>query len=67
LRPTPPVSPPASFTVAELTPKALRREIRWGVFQGLLLIVGIGLAIYLIVFLLILGLLSSGTASGFGG
>jgi hypothetical protein len=58
--------PSASLAVAELAPKALRREIHWGVFQGSLRIGGIGLAICL-VFRLILGLLSSGTASGLGG
>jgi hypothetical protein len=50
-----PRPPPASSsrsgypTVAELPARALRREIRWGVFQGILLFGIIALAVYLVI------------------
>jgi ribosomal protein L40E len=44
----------------ELTPKQLRREIRWGVFQGLLLAVAIALSVYVFIFLLVLVLTGVG-------
>ena len=65
----PPIASPATtlVTVADLSPKALRREIRWGVFQGLLLIAAIVLAVYLVVILLALFLFSaSSVTSGMG-
>jgi len=65
----PPIAPSATtaVTVADLSPKALRREIRWGVFQGLLLVAAIVLAVYLVVILLALSLFSaSSVTSGMG-
>jgi hypothetical protein len=53
--------PPAWPTVADLTPRELRREIRWGVFQGILLVAVIVFLVYLAVFLLIAGAVGSVT------
>jgi hypothetical protein len=47
--------PVSTQRVVDLSPRELRREIRWGVFQGLLLYVAIGLVVYLIVVLIVLG------------
>jgi hypothetical protein len=44
----------------EFTPKQLRREIRWGVFQGLLLAAGIALSVYVLIFLFVLVLTGVG-------
>jgi len=52
-------------TVADLTPRQLRKEIRWGVFQGILLVAVICLVVYLLIVVLIVGAVSS--AGGFGG
>ena len=57
--------PDAARTVADLTPRQLRREIRWGVFQGILLVAVIGLVVYLVIVLLVLGaVFSSGSIAG---
>jgi hypothetical protein len=63
----PRVSPPPLLTVADLTPRDLRREIRWGVFQGFLLIAGIALVIYVAIFLVVVLLLGSGNVHLLGG
>jgi uncharacterized membrane protein YvbJ len=62
----PPVVPVAAApaTVADLTPRQLRKEIRWGVFQGILLAAVIGLVVYLLVILLVVGAVSSGRVFG---
>jgi hypothetical protein len=54
--------PGAAATVADLSPRQLRREIRWGVFQGILLAAVIALVFYLVLVVLIFGAaLSSGS------
>ena len=65
--PGPRVVPAATTpgTVASLTPRQLRKEIRWGVFQGILLAAVIALVVYLVIILLVVGVVSS--AGGFGG
>ena len=56
----PPVVPAAGpATVADLTPRQLRKEIRWGVFQGILLAAVVALVVYLVIVLLIVGAVSS--------
>ena len=55
----PPVVPAAPATVADLTPRQLRKEIRWGVFQGIVLAAVIALVVYLVIVLLIVGAVSS--------
>ena len=57
-------APPAGATVVDLTPRELRREIRWGVFQGILLVAAIVFVVYLVVFLVILGAVGVGGLSG---
>jgi hypothetical protein len=59
----PPVAPAgaAPVTVADLTPRELRKEIRWGVFQGILLVAVIIFLVYLAIFLLIAGAVGSVT------
>jgi uncharacterized membrane protein YvbJ len=54
----------APATVADLTPRRLRKEIRWGVFQGILLVAVIGLIAYLLVIVLVVGAVSSGRVFG---
>ena len=48
-------------TVADLTPRQLRKEIRWGVFQGILLVAVIIFLVYLAIVLLIAGAVGSAT------
>lgn len=55
----------AALTVAELTPRQLRTEIRWGVFQGILLVGVIVFLVYLAIFLVIVAL--SGSVTGISG
>jgi uncharacterized membrane protein YvbJ len=55
---------PAGPTVADLTPRQLRKEIRWGVFQGILLIALIVFLVYLAIFLLIAGAVSGSVSGG---
>jgi uncharacterized membrane protein YvbJ len=65
---TPPVSagPGAEApTVADLTPRQLRKEIRWGVFQGILLVGVIIFLVYLVIFLVLIAV--SGSATGISG
>ena len=59
--PGPRVVPAATVpvTVADLTPRQLRKEIRWGVFQGILLAAVIALVVYLVIILLVVGVVSS--------
>ena len=52
---------PAGPTVADLTPRQLRKEIRWGVFQGILLVAVIIFLVYAAIFLLIALAVGSGT------
>ena len=58
------VSPGAAQTVAELTAAQLRREIRWGVFQGILLVAAIVFVVYLVIFLVIAAAVGSETVVG---
>ena len=51
-------------TVADLTPRQLRREIRWGVFQGILLVGAISLVVYLVVVLLVAGVITTTISGG---
>ncbi len=62
----PPDAPTATApaTVAELTPRQLRKEIRWGVFQGILLVAVIVFLVYLAIVLVIAGAAGSGTVIG---
>jgi uncharacterized membrane protein YvbJ len=55
----------AALTVAELTPRQLRKEIRWGVFQGIALVAGIIFLVYLAIFLVIIAV--SGSVTGISG
>jgi uncharacterized membrane protein YvbJ len=48
-----PAAPPPAVTVADLSPRQLRKEIRWGVFQGVLLVGAIVFLVYLVIFLII--------------
>ena len=57
-------SPGGARTVAELTALQLRREIRWGVFQGILLVAAIVFLVYLAIFLVIAAAVGSGTVLG---
>jgi hypothetical protein len=52
---------PTGPTVVDLTPRQLRKEIRWGVFQGILLVAVIIFLVYLAIFLLIAGAVGSVT------
>ena len=52
-------------TVTDLTPQQLRREIRWGVFQGILLVAVIVFFVYLVIFLVIVS--ASGSVAGISG
>ena len=63
----PPVVPSgaAPVTVAALTPSQLRKEIRWGVFQGILLVAVIVFLVYLVIFLVIIAV--SGSVTGISG
>lgn len=55
-----------ALKVADLTPGQLRKEIRWGVFQGFLLVGAIVFLVYLAIFLVIA--IGVGTSvSGVGG
>ena len=56
---------PAELTVADLTPRQLRKEIRWGVFQGILLVAVIVFFVYLGIFLVIIAV--SGSVTGISG
>ena len=49
----------APASVASLTPRQLRKEIRWGAFQGILLAAVIALVVYLVIILLVVGAVSS--------
>ena len=42
-------------TLQTMSPAELRREIRWGVFQGQLIVMAVVLGVYLVIFLLIAG------------
>jgi hypothetical protein len=55
----------APLTVADLTPRQLRTEIRWGVFQGILLVGVIVFFVYLAIFLVIIAV--SGSVTGISG
>ena len=48
-----------SSTVAGMSPRQLRREVRWGVFQGILLAAAVALVVYIAVVLLIAGLVTT--------
>ena len=56
---------PAGPTVADLTPRQLRKEIRWGVFQGILLVAVIVFLVYLVIFLVLIAV--SGSVTGISG
>ena len=56
---------PGAATVADLTPRQLRKEIRWGVFQGILLVAVIVFLVYVAIFLFIA--LAVGSAAVIGG
>lgn len=62
----PPVVPAAAppATVADLTPRQLRKEIRWGVFQGILLVGVIIFLVYAAIFLFIALAVGGGTVVG---
>ena len=64
--PGPPDAPMAAApaTVADLTPRQLRKEIRWGVFQGILLVAVIVFLGYAVIFLFIALAVGSGTVAG---
>jgi uncharacterized membrane protein YvbJ len=51
----------APVTVADLTPRQLRKEIRWGVFQGILLVAVIVFLVYLVIFLVLIAVSGAGT------
>ena len=59
------VEPGAATDVSELSPRQLRKEIRWGAFQGIVLAGAIVLVVYLVVVLLIAGVITT-TVSGGG-
>jgi uncharacterized membrane protein YvbJ len=58
--PAPAIGP----AVADLTPRRLRKEIRWGVFQGILLAGAIVLVVYLVVILLVAGVINTVVSGG---
>ena len=64
--PGPPLAPAAAVpaTVADLTPRQLRKEIRWGVFQGILLVAVIVFLVYAVIFLFIALAVGPGTVVG---
>jgi uncharacterized membrane protein YvbJ len=56
----------AVLSVADLTPRQLRKEIRWGVFQGILLVAVIIFLVYLAIFL-VFAIAVETSVSGVGG
>jgi len=52
---------PGAVRAADLTPEQLRKEIRWGVFQGILLAGLIVLVIYIIVMVVVFGVVANGS------
>jgi len=53
-----------SSTVAGMSPRQLRREVRWGVFQGILLAAVVALVVYIVVVLLIASLVTTVVSGG---
>jgi uncharacterized membrane protein YvbJ len=59
--PAPAVPTPGMVRAGDLTPQQLRKEIRWGVFQGILLAALIVLVIYIVIMLVVFGVIAGGT------
>ena len=53
-----------SSTVAGMSPRHLRKEVRWGVFQGILLAAAVALVVYIAVVLLIASLVTTIVSGG---
>jgi uncharacterized membrane protein YvbJ len=56
-----PAPGPGAARAGDLTPQELRKEIRWGVFQGILLAGLIVLVVYIIVMLVVFGVVANGS------
>jgi uncharacterized membrane protein YvbJ len=63
-QPGAPWQEPLPSTVAGMSPRQLRKEIRWGVFQGILLAAVIALVVYVVIVVLVAALVTTVASGG---